>query len=117
MRSYDAEDRPGAARRHNGVADAPPGLHPGLRQTPEYLAWAKRMKETTRGISDFAYHDTMDEILHLAIGFMHRARQSQDDIAVRSYLWGAGRCLQEAVTIYDDRQAQNRAAIEQGRKK
>ena len=68
------------------------------------------------GVSDFAYHDTMDEILRLAMGFMHRARQSQDDIAVRSYLWGAGRCLQEAVTIYDNRQAQNRAAIEQGEK-
>ena len=27
---------------HNGVADAPPGLHPGLRQTPEYQAWAKQ---------------------------------------------------------------------------
>jgi hypothetical protein len=34
---------------HNGITDAPPGLHPGLRQTPEYQAWAKRMKETNRG--------------------------------------------------------------------
>ena len=34
---------------HNGVAETPPGLHPGLRQTPEYQAWAKKMKETNRG--------------------------------------------------------------------
>ena len=55
------------------------------------------------GVSDFAYRDTMDEgSCGWRVGFMHRARQSQDDIAVRSYLWGAGRCLQEAVTIYDD---------------
>jgi hypothetical protein len=27
---------------HNGVA--PPGIHPGLRQTPEHQAWMKQVK-------------------------------------------------------------------------
>jgi hypothetical protein len=27
------------------VNDPPPGIHPGLRQTPEYQAWAKWMRE------------------------------------------------------------------------
>jgi hypothetical protein len=33
---------------HNGVTEAP-GLHPGMRQTPEYQAYAKAMKENNRG--------------------------------------------------------------------
>ena len=56
-----------------------------------------------RKLSDFAYLDTMDEILKLAIEFIEQARQSQHEMTMRSYIWGAGRCLQEVVTIYDDR--------------
>ena len=67
-----------------------------------------------RKLSDFAYLDTMDEILLLAIEFIEQARQSQNEMTMRSYIWGAGRCLQEAVTIYDNRMAQTRAARKQG---
>ena len=47
-----------------------------------------------------AYLDTMDEILKLAIEFIEQARQSQHEMTMRSYIWGAGaRCLQEAAAL------------------
>ena len=34
---------------HNGVAEAQFGVVPGMRQTPEYQAYAKALREANRG--------------------------------------------------------------------
>ena len=43
-----------------------------------------------RKLSDFAYLDTMDEILKLAIEFIEQARKSQHEMTMRSYIWALG---------------------------
>ena len=62
--------------------------------------------------SDFAYLDTMDEVLEMVFEFAEEARQSQDDVRMGSYLKMASRALRCALEIYRDRLAQNRAEME-----
>lgn len=61
--------------------------------------------------SDFAYLDTMNEVLTMAIEFAEEARNSEDDARMGAYLRMASRCLRCAMELYGEHLALNRAEM------
>ena len=66
--------------------------------------------------SDFAYLDTMDEVLEMVLDYTEGARNAQEDVAMGAYLKMASRALRCALEIYGDRLAQNRVEIKLGKR-
>ena len=54
-------------------------------------------------LSDFAYLDTMNDVLSLVIGFAEEARNAPDDARLGIYLKVASRCLRCAIELYGER--------------
>jgi hypothetical protein len=61
--------------------------------------------ETLKKVDDLAYLDTMNEVLLLALEALDNAREEGQHARMGTYLWMAGRCLQTAVEIYENRRA------------
>jgi hypothetical protein len=63
-------------------------------------------------VLDVAYFSAMDEVLILALEFLEDALHTQDNARRGAYLWMAGRSLQTAVELYEDRRKS--ASVKQG---
>ena len=66
--------------------------------------------------SDFAYLDTINEVLTMVIEFAEEARNSDDDARMGAYLKMMMRCSRCAAELYGEHLAQNRAEMERGEK-
>ena len=65
---------------------------------------------------DIAYLDTMNEVLGIVLLYVNKACDAQDDVMMGTYLKMSSRALRDALQIYRDHLAQNRAEMKQGEK-
>ena len=64
------------------------------------------MEEPANDLSDFAYLDTLDEMLRIAVYFCEEARTSQSDLAIGANLRMASRAMRYALKLYGDQSEQ-----------
>ncbi len=64
------------------------------------------MEDLANDLSDFAYLDTLDEVLRTVVYFCEEARHSQSDLAISVNLRMASRAMRNALKLYGDHSEQ-----------
>ena len=64
------------------------------------------MEEPANDLSDFAYLDTMDEVLRLVVFYCEEARHSQSHLEISVNLKMASRAMRNALELYGDHSEQ-----------